>query len=178
MLRGAPEAATNGKSTGKDQVMRIEKFLKNAGVSFEKHRHSKTFTAQELAAEEHVSGHSVAKSVVVHVDGRCVMCVIPASRRVDMPLLAEVFDAQRCYLADETEMEQLFPDAELGAEPPFGGLYGLETFVDENLTRCETITFPAGTHRKCIAMNYADYARLVEPVVLSFSLPRQTAAAG
>jgi Ala-tRNA(Pro) deacylase len=157
--------------------MRIEKFLKNAGVSFEKHRHGRAFTAQELAAEEHVSGHRVAKSVVVHIDDKCVLCVLPASRRVDLEHLAVVFGAQQCSLANEAEMQQLFPDVELGAEPPFGGLYGLETIVDEQLTRCESITFPAGTHRKCIEMDYPDYADLVDPKVMTFSLPVSSAIA-
>ncbi len=157
--------------------MRIEKFLKSAGVSFEKHRHGRTFTAQELAAEEHVSGHRVAKSVVVHIDDRCVLCVLPASRRVDLEHLAAAFGAQRVFLANEAEMQQLFPDVELGAEPPFGGLYGLDTLVDEQLTRCDAITFPAGTHRRCIEMAYEDYAHLAEPKVMTFSLPKSSAVA-
>ena len=149
--------------------MRIEKFLKQAGVPFKRHRHPRTFTAQELAAQEHVSGHRVAKSVAVHVDGRFLLCVLPASYRVDLRRLADAFCADRCYLADEVEMQAMFPDVELGAEPPFGNLYGLETVVDEHLAQCENITFCGGDLRKAIEMPYSDYERLTEPRVLEFA---------
>ncbi|MHC4561559.1 MAG: aminoacyl-tRNA deacylase [Planctomycetota bacterium] len=151
--------------------MRIEKFLKNAGASFEKHRHAKAFTAQELAAEEHISGHKVAKSVAITADNRRLLCVLPASCKVDLNRLAEMLDASECHIADEAELEQLFPDVKVGAEPPFGNLYGLPTVVDERLTHCEMITFSAGTYRKSIRMPYREYARLAEPQVLDFAMP-------
>jgi prolyl-tRNA editing enzyme YbaK/EbsC (Cys-tRNA(Pro) deacylase) len=41
--------------------------------------------------------------------------------------------------------------------------------VDAHLSRCETITFNAGTYSESIRMRYADYARLAEARVLDFS---------
>jgi Ala-tRNA(Pro) deacylase len=149
--------------------MRIEKYLKTFGVSFKRHRHPKTFTAQQLAAQQHVSGHQVAKSVVVHVDNRLLLCVLPASYKVDLRRLADAFGADRCYLADELEMQNLFPDVEVGAEPPFGHLYGMDTLVDEHLTRCEDILFCGGDLRKAIEMPYSEYARVEEPEVMNFA---------
>ena len=149
--------------------MKIEKFLKKAGVAFETHRHPKAFTAQELAHEEHVTGHAVAKSVAVHADGRNVLCVLPASCRVDFTKLSGALGATKCGLVSEDELTELFPDVKVGAEPPFGSLYGLETVVDERLAQCECITFSAGTYRKAIRMSYAEYARLAEPKVLDFA---------
>ena len=78
---------------------------------------------------------------------------------------------KECRIADEAELEQLFPDVRVGTEPPFGSLYGLPTVVDERLTHCEMITFSAGTHRKSIRMQYSEYARLAEPQVLDFAMP-------
>jgi len=150
--------------------MRIEKFLKKAGAQFEKHRHSKVYTAQELAAEEHISGHTVAKSVAVHADDRRLLCVLPASYKVDFARLAEQLRVKRCRLVEETELAELFPDVKLGTEPPFGKLYGLETVVDKRLTDCQAITFAAGTYRKAIRMPYPEYARIAEPKVLDFAV--------
>ena len=151
--------------------MPIEKFLKKAGVAYDLHKHPKAFTAQELAHEEHVSGHAVAKSVVVHADAQPVLCVLPASCRADLGKLAEQLGVQECRLADEAEMKSLFPDADVGAEPPFGSLYDVQTVVDRRLAQCETITFSAGTYKKAIRMTYADYAGLAGPTVLDFALP-------
>jgi Ala-tRNA(Pro) deacylase len=149
--------------------MRIEKYLKNAGVSFKRFKHPRTFTAQQLAAQQHISGHQVAKCVAVHVDDQCILCVLPASYRVDLRRLADEFGAVRCYLADELEMRTLFPDVEVGAEPPFGHLYGIPTYVDEHLARCEDIMFCGGDLRKAIKMPYADFERLEEPHVMDFA---------
>jgi len=50
--------------------------------------------------------------------------------------------------------------------PPFGNLYGLDTFVEESLTDDEEIAFNAGTHTELIRMAYRDYEELVRPRVL------------
>ena len=43
----------------------------------------KRYTAQQLAATEHVSGRFVAKPVIVFADDKLAMLVMPANRRVD-----------------------------------------------------------------------------------------------
>ena len=150
--------------------MDVETFLKDAGVKYEEHEHPVVYTAQELAAQEHISGDAVAKAVAVQADGRYVLCVLPASGRIDLDKLGKGLRAKKCRLADEGELAKLFPDVEVGAEPPIGEPYGLETVADERLTRCEAITFNAGSHRKSIRMAYADYARLAAPKIMDFSV--------
>ena len=150
--------------------MDIESYLKDAGVSFEVHRHDAAYTAQQMAATEHVSGDAVAKTVVVHAGKKYVLCVVPASCKVDLSRLAKTVHAKRCRLAEESELGPLFPDVELGAEGPFGEPYGLETFVDSRLGACETIAFTAGDHRQTVLMRYDDYERLAHPTVADFSV--------
>jgi Ala-tRNA(Pro) deacylase len=57
----------------------------------------------------------------------------------------------------------------LGAEPPFGNLYDLQTVMDKSLEADDHITFQAGSYEKAIRMSMKDYRRLVEPKVLEFS---------
>jgi Ala-tRNA(Pro) deacylase len=54
--------------------------------------------------------------------------------------------------------------------PPFGNLFGLRTFVAEELTEDEEIAFNAGSTTELIRLAYADYARLVQPHVLPFRI--------
>jgi Ala-tRNA(Pro) deacylase len=84
---------------------------------------------------------------------------------------AGVLQGGRIELACESEMAKLFSDCELGAEPPFGNLYGLLTFVDKTLEMDEHIVFQGGTHQQAIRMAMAEYKRLVGPRILSFSYP-------
>ena len=150
--------------------MDIAEFLTEAGVDFKVHQHGPAYTAQQMAAAEHVSGDAVAKPVVVYAGKKYVLCVVPASCKVDLRRLGQTLKAKQCRLAEESELGALFPDVEVGAECPFGKPYGLETLVDTRLTECDTIAFTAGDHRKTVRMSYADYARLAEPTVADFSV--------
>jgi Ala-tRNA(Pro) deacylase len=150
--------------------MKIAEFLKEKDVAFESHEHVPAYTAQEVAAEEHVSGKMLAKAVVVSTDKGFVMCVLPASFKLDMDKVAKSLHAKSVRLADETEMARLFPDAEVGAEPPFGNLYDMTTLVDQHLAEDDEIVFQAGTHRSAIRMKFGDYAKLANPTVIDLAV--------
>lgn len=149
--------------------MEVTKFLDSSSAKYEVTQHRPTFTAQEMATEEHVSGMKVAKPVVIRADGDYYMCVLPACYKVDLKALKSQLGARQVELADESKMAELFPDCELGAEPPFGNLYGLPTIMDKTLETDEHIVFQGGTHEKAIKMEMAEYKRLVSPQILSFS---------
>ncbi len=150
--------------------MKIQDYLTKQGVPFTAHEHPAAYTAQEVAAEEHISGNTLAKTVVVKADNDYAICVLPASFKLDMEKVAKAVKARKVRLADETEMAGLFPDVEVGAEPPFGNLYHIPTVVDKHLTEDEEIYFQAGTHRNAIQMKYADYASLAKPKVADLAV--------
>ena len=151
--------------------MDIKKYLQDNSVEFTIETHVPQYTAQEVAATEHISGYMFAKVVVIKADNRFVMAVTPAPRLIDTEKLRHILGAETVRLAEEREMEALFPDCEVGAEPPFGNLYDLETLLDYQLALHEDIVMQAGTHRETIRMRYADYARLVRPTVADFTVP-------
>lgn len=148
--------------------MKVEELLTEAHVPFEKKHHAEAFTAQEVAARAHVSGDLLAKVVVVRAGGDYALAVCPATHVVDLEMLSATI-GEKARLANEGEMEDIFSDAQLGAEPPFGSLYGMPTYVDESLARHERIVFQAGTHEDTIEMSFADYRKLARPVVGSFT---------
>jgi Ala-tRNA(Pro) deacylase len=150
----------------------VKKYLDMRRVPYEHHIHATAFTAQQLAAAERVPGAMVAKTVVVKADNRFVMAVLPASTRVDLPALRRALSASDVRLATESEFQELFPDSDVGAMPPFGNLYGVPVCAEESLTKDREILFSAGTHHDAIRMTYQDFSRLVEPKVCSFASRR------
>ena len=100
---------------------------------------------------------------------RYVMCVVPAPRKVDLAKLRDHLGADSVELADEDEIAKLFPDCELGAEPPFGNLYELPTLMDKALEQDDHVVLQAGTHGKAIRMSMADYKRLVRPQIVELA---------
>ena len=97
------------------------------------------------------------------------MAVLPASYTIDLERLAGAIGASKVELASEREFRGEFPDAELGAMPPFGNLYDMDVFVAEVLTRDDDIAFNAGTHRELLRMKYKDFEKLVKPRVVRMS---------
>jgi Ala-tRNA(Pro) deacylase len=147
---------------------KLESYLRDNGVQFEAHTHPEAFTAQTVAASEHVSGKRLAKAVMVVCDDDMVMAVVPAHEKVELDRFKDVIGATDVRLARESEFAPRFPDCDPGAQPPFGHLYDLPTYVDESLATQGEIAVQAGTHTDTITLSYADYERLVQPRVAAF----------
>jgi Ala-tRNA(Pro) deacylase len=151
---------------------RLESYLRDNDVTFQVQHHVRAFTAQEIAASEHMSGKLLAKVVMVIANGKTVMLALPASHRVDMAAVRTLLGAQDARLAHESEFAETFPDCEVGAMPPFGNLYGVPVVVDTSLAEDDTIVVQSGTHTDSLSLKYADYARLVQPSVAKFGRHR------
>lgn len=150
---------------------RIVRYLQQNGVAWVRRGHPRAVTAQELAASLHLTGFRVAKTVVADVDGQPWLCVLPAAEQLDELRLAQVLDARRVDLADESLFEDLFPDCELGAEPPFGALYGLPVVLDESLASAPTLVVRAGSHEEAIELATADLLTLEHPRIAAVAAP-------
>lgn len=145
----------------------LKKFLDSHRVKYVTIKHSPSYTAQEVAASAHVPGNSMAKTVIIKVDGTLTMMVEPASHKINFDHLKTMTHAKEIELASESEFQQRFSECELGAMPPFGNLYGMTVYLAESLADKEEIAFNAGTHSELIKMKYEDFSRLVSPKVIS-----------
>ncbi len=145
--------------------MKLESFLDGRGINYERHTHTKTYTAQGLAHAERVSGYMVAKPVIVNTPGGYAMCVLPAPKHLDLRRAAKVLHETTVRLATESEMADLFPDCELGAEPPVGSMFGMKTVMDDQLEEDEMLVMQAGTHTESIKLRRDDWKKLCDPVV-------------
>jgi len=144
---------------------RLEQLFRDQGVKYTVTTHPEVYTAQEVAAVEHVSGYAMAKTVAVFADGRLLLVVLPAPHRVALDKVQRALGAKEVRLAREEEFGRVFTDCEVGAMPPFGSLYGVPVYVDRALGRDPEIVFRAGTHRETMRMAYADFERLERPQV-------------
>lgn len=150
-------------------IKKLKNYLDENNNEYITIRHSLAFNAQRVAATTHIPGKELAKTVMIKLDGKMAMAVLPASYRVRLDVLKELTGAKTIELANEMEFKYLFPECEIGAMPPFGNLYDMEVFVAASLAEDTEIAFNAGTHVELIRMAYADFERLVQPIVLAFS---------
>ena len=154
----------------------IRKMLELRGIPFEELHHAEAYTAQQVAQREHVSGHRVAKVVVVMADRRPVELILPASRHVDLAKVRIVLNAKEARLATEAEMEKFFTDCEVGAIPPLRH-WDVDVLMDRSLNVEGHILFQAGTHADTVRLNFRDWYEMVKPQVATFAEPGEVAHA-
>lgn len=151
-------------------VQKLKEFLDSHNVKYVTISHSRAFTAQETATSAHIPEKELAKTVMVKMNSKMAMSVLPASAKADFDLLKKATGSSKVEIASEKEFKDMFPECEVGAMPPFGNLYGMDVFVAESLTEDEEIAFNAGSHRELVKMAYKDFERLVKPKIVKFSV--------
>ncbi|RPE81475.1 Ala-tRNA(Pro) deacylase [Vulcaniibacterium tengchongense] len=171
---GAPRRSTDAAGLpfleAAMSMSRLEAFLDSHRVAYDTLTHPRAFTAEATAFSARIDRHEMAKTVMVRLDGRLAMAVLPADERLSLARLREVSGASEVGLASEAEFRDRFPECEVGAMPPFGNLYGMEVYAADSLADEDgQIAFNAGTHRELLLMEWSDFERLVHPYVASLS---------
>jgi Ala-tRNA(Pro) deacylase len=151
---------------------RLIECLNEYKVRYEVLRHPEAVTAQRIAQAEHVKGRHHAKVVIVKSGDQHLMMVLPADHHIDLEKVGKAV-GKAVSLDKEQEFKSLFPDCAIGAMPPFGNLYGLQTYVDQHLAEQDYIVFEAGTHTDAIKMSYRDYEKIVKPKVNDLAIKLQ-----
>ena len=151
--------------------MKITDILDQARVDYKVYPHEETFDAQHLAAALRVSGHNVAKTVLLRANGDFahIVAVLPASRTLDLGRVSKAFGGAEIRLANEVEIAEHCPDCEFGILPPFGSKYDMKTVVDSSLAQHEDVFFQGDVHTEAIRMRYSDFANIEHPLVVDIA---------
>jgi Ala-tRNA(Pro) deacylase len=143
---------------------KLTEFLKKQKIKHKVLIHPLAYTAQEVAASQHIPGKQFVKSVVVKAGPKYVLAVLPAIHLIHFPKLKKLIKSKSASLASESEIKRIAQGFDVGALPPFGSLLGLETYMDSVLNEDEVIVFNAGTHTETAKIKMADFLK-VEKVI-------------
>lgn len=149
---------------------KLKSYLDENNIRYITIIHSQAYTAQEVAESAHIPGKEIAKTVMIKIDGKVAMAVLPATEHVNLDSLKNVSGSHLVELASEQEFIRMFPGCEAGAMPPFGNLYNMDVYVDEDLLEDEEIAFNAGSHTELMKLTLEDYKKLVNPKICKFSV--------
>lgn len=155
-------------------AMRLSDYLRSRPVQYELVKHPHSASSLQSADSTKVPPGCVMKAVVLEdEDERFLMAVLPASRKIDLHALRS--DTGRMLrLASESEVGERFRDCELGAVPPIGPAYGMETVWDDSVPNEPEVYFEAGDHETLVRVKTGDFMHLLEGARhLSFSEPLQ-----
>src|SRR6185369_8340248 len=110
-------------TVGQEVIMainRITEFLDGSRARYVLLIHSPAFSAQEVAQSVHLPGRFIAKTVIVKIDGRMAMAVVPATMSVGLDAMKDELGALNVELAEESDFATRFRGCQLGTAPPFG----------------------------------------------------------
>jgi len=141
----------------------VQRFLEQHSVEYKLVSHPHTGSSHETAEATHVSEDHIAKAVIVKDSTGYAMVVVPASNWVEMEHLRKELNRD-FHLAAEDELAKLFSDCETGAIPPLGTAYGIETFLDQELTSLANVYFEAGDHEQMVHTTGDDFRTLLSGV--------------
>ncbi len=139
---------------------KFNEFLKENHIDYEVIPHGTAFTAQQTAQVEQIPPSHFVKAVVLTTDKKAAMVVLPADRKVSLEKIRHLSGCREVRLAEESEFRSLFPSSEIGAMPPFGRLYGMKLWADQDILLEDEIFFNAGTHHASVRMRVEDFKRL------------------
>lgn len=138
----------------------VRRFLHEAGVTFAEKQHEPTFTSEESARARGESMAIGAKALVVKVDDRFVLFVLPADRKLDSAAVKRHLGAKKLRFADKDELLQL-TGLVPGSVPPFGEpILPLALVADLAILANERVAFNAGSLTDSIIMSAAEYERV------------------
>jgi Ala-tRNA(Pro) deacylase len=151
----------------------VSEHLERQGIPFEAMTHTGTDTALEEARALDIAADAVLKTVVLKTGSGHALAVVPATRRLSMKLARRATGDSHVRLATEAELQEHFPDFELGAFPPLGTLLGLPVFVDPEVMDHERLAFAAGTQTESVLVRTTDLFGGESPTVARLTGPEE-----
>ena len=139
---------------------RLRSYMDRCGVEFDLAPHAFAFQPSKAAEASHIPGRKVAKGVLVRAGEEYMLAVVPSSKLIAFGDLGRWL-GRDVTLADEQESATLFADCELGAMPPIGAAFGLQTLLDDDLLDAEEVYFEGGDHRTLVHVQGGDWRRLL-----------------
>ena len=173
-------------------------FLEKAKVKYELIEHRQVFTAQDKAATLKVKPNIIGKTLVLKIDKRISVVLIPANKNLDKNKFSAFVkhyggsavasreggkkvakalptgrQVKNLDFISERIMKNQLKGVKVGAIPPFGNLWDFSTFVDKSLTLQPKIIVNSGDHNWSIKISPAVFKKLIPDLIIgNFSKPR------
>jgi Ala-tRNA(Pro) deacylase len=155
---------------------KIINFLEKAKVKYEIIEHKTVFTAFDKSQTLKVPEKIVGKTLILKSNNSLFFVLVPANKNLDLKKIKKKVgkDAERpkekVELAPERLIKKKIKGVKLGAIPPFGNLWGFQTFVDNSIKKEKEIILNGGDWNFSIKIFTKDLKKLIPDLVFgSFS---------
>ncbi|MBN1618026.1 aspartate--tRNA ligase [Candidatus Dojkabacteria bacterium] len=142
--------------------VRLKRLLDSEDVKYEVIEHRSVKTSEEAAEVRNTPMDIAPKAMILtKPDGGLVMVCIPADKKLDMKKASAVV-GEKLKFADPEFVESEL-GVKVGAVPPFGKLFEIETYIDKSFWEKEKVAFNAGRRDRSIIMKASDLIKIAEP---------------
>ena len=143
---------------------RLIQQLQAAGVSFRQVHHAPTLTSEDSARARGEPLGCGAKALLVKADGKFLLLVIPADRKLASRLVKQSLGVKELRFASAEELAAL-TGLPAGAVPPIGApILPFPLYADAAIGReFPHVAFNAGTREDSVIMAAADWERVFQP---------------
>jgi Cys-tRNA(Pro)/Cys-tRNA(Cys) deacylase len=146
--------------------------LEAAGIPFTAHAYTHDAANRnfglEAAAELGLDSEQVFKTLMVDVDGRLVVAIVPVSGKLDLGALAAAVAGKRAAMADPA-VAQRKTGYVLGGISPIGQKTRLPTVLDETAELFDTIFVSGGRRGFDIELAPADLVRITAATIAAIA---------
>lgn len=138
----------------------VDRYLRASGVEYQMVTHTASESTEATAQAAHVPQDHIAKGILLRDESGPVLAVVPGHQWLRVHAVQELLN-RPVELAAEEELAAVFTDCSLGAVPPLGPAYGLETVVDLQLFDLSHVFMEAGDHQHLVVLGTDDFAQLL-----------------
>jgi len=148
--------------------------LEKNKVKYEAIQHRIVYTAFDKAATLKVPERIVGKTLVMKMDKKIGLALIPANKVLDKEKFKKMAKAKNVDFIKEAWMKKNLKGLKVGAIPPFGNLWRLLTFIDKSLLNQPKIIINGGDYNFSIKITPASLKKLIPDLVIgNFSKARK-----
>ncbi len=135
----------------------LEIFMRENGIKGKIICFEKPVMSSEQAKE--FVGRKVVKSILIMVDNKPVLCILPGSKRVDFEKIKKIFNAKEVRLCKAKEVKEI-TGYDIGSLPPFGHKQKIKTIVDESVLEYDVMYFGGGSHYCLLKLDKEEFLKL------------------
>ena len=152
---------------------KVINFFEKAKVKYQPIKHRTVYTAFDKAATLKVSQKIIGKTLVMRLDNRPAIILIPANKNLNIKVLKKTTKAKKIDFIKEVWMKKNLKGVKIGAIPPLGNLWKLPTFLDKSLTSPSEIIINSGDYNFSIKLKGSVFKKLMI-VETSSHLPKRS----
>ncbi len=145
----------------------VLKILDQKKIEYKKSEHEAVRTSEEAAKLRGVDLKTGVKAMLLKSsEGRFIMVLIEADKRVDLKKISEMEETKKLRFATMEEVSEE-TGCEPGGVPPFGYTKNgepnkIRTYLDKNVLNNKEVNFNAGDRKVSVSMKGADLDKVVD----------------